>query len=83
MRRLHDKGAFLVLDARVAMAFYAGVLNELEVEDFQHFSTPTELLEHTAGPLLKLLGLGRDFRRRELSVAYLLDLCSDTNTRPS
>ena len=82
VRRLHDKGAFLILDARVATAFYAGVLNELEVEDFQHFPTPTELMEHTAGPLLKLLGLGGDFRRRELSVPYLLDLCSDKRTQP-
>lgn len=83
VRRLHDKGSFLVLDARVATAFYAGVLNELEVEDFQHFASPNELLEHTAGPLLKLLGLGGDFRRRELSVHYLLDLCLDQDTQPT
>ncbi|AHJ95535.1 hypothetical protein Hsw_PA0202 (plasmid) [Hymenobacter swuensis DY53] len=74
VRRQRDRGAFVVLDARAATGFYANVLDELEVEAFHRFGTPTALFEQTAGPLLKLLELGADFHRRELSVSRLLEL---------
>ena len=77
VRRQRDRGAFIVLDARIASAFYASVLDELEVEAFQQFDSPTALLEQTAGPLLKLLQLGEDFRRRGLSLERLVEISQD------
>ncbi|AYA36612.1 ATP-dependent DNA helicase [Hymenobacter oligotrophus] len=74
VRRQRDRGAFIILDRRVAAAFYADVLSEFELKDFQHFTSPERLLEQTTGPLLHLLQLGEDFKRRELSVERLLEL---------
>ncbi|MBC6609472.1 ATP-dependent DNA helicase [Hymenobacter sp. BT507] len=73
VRREKDRGAFVILDARVAATFYADVLEELEIP-----LTPDPhahaLLTRTTGPLLHLLKLGTEFQRRGLSLEKLVGL---------
>lgn len=78
VRREKDRGAFVLLDARLSEPFLADLLLELPLACEHHLSAET-LLEITVRQVLPLLNLGKEFERRNLTLKKLIELANFDN----
>ena len=75
VRREKDRGAFVLLDARLNDTFLADLLLELPLSCEPHASAEA-ILEITVRQVLPLLSLGEDFKRRGLTLEKLCEIAA-------